>query len=299
MEEKRQMFIPFTIFLLLNIVVSLFHMLGIVTLTKLKSKYIYGTQKYLIIALSLLILGVVALSTARESIFHAKRSRVDNTALCISLYHIIVFGSMYYFIMFAITIDRFLEVRLNIKYPLYWNMNKTKKTLILVSFMLNVAFAVLLCIILQYRQSLMVRNIHDKINKNVYIYFTPTIDTIFLISATAVYLYIFSKLRKTKRKEEALRKQVTGNETPLQRIHNIKKSRVPFWIIITFVLFNIVPNMLQLILYICSVSHEYFHVVYYGLYRIGYISNAIVYIFNLDKVRVKLSKLARLVLNRN
>ena len=71
--------------------------------------------------------------------------------------------------------------------------------------------------------------------------------TIFLIYATAVYLYIFSKLHKAKRKQEALSIQVSGNATPTQRIRQIKRSCVPFWIIIAFVLFNIVPNMLQLI----------------------------------------------------
>ena len=71
--------------------------------------------------------------------------------------------------------------------------------------------------------------------------------TIFLIYATAVYLYIFSKLHKNKRKQEALSIQVSGNATPTQRIRQIKRSCVPFWIIIAFVLFNIVPNMLQLI----------------------------------------------------
>ena len=81
----------------------------------------------------------------------------------------------------------------------------------------------------------------------MFIYILPLPLTIFLIYATAVYLYIFSKLHKTKRKEEALSIQVSGNATPTQRIRQIKRSCVPFWIIIAFVLFNIVPNMLQLI----------------------------------------------------
>ena len=129
----------------------------------------------------------------------------------------------------------------------------------------------------------------------MFIYILPLPLTIFLIYATAVYLYIFSKLHKTKRKQEALSIQVSGNATPTQRIRQIKRSCVPFWIIIAFVLFNIVTVNLRY----CSVSLEYFHVVYHGLYRIRYIINTILYISKLDKVRVKLSKLARLVLNRN
>lgn len=292
------MFIPLSIVLMLGIIIFLLHITGLVILARSKDRDIYGTQKYLIIALSVVMLGFVILSTVRELIFYVRKSRADNAGLCISLYILIVFGNMYYFIMYAITIDRFLVIRLNIKYPLYWNENRTKNTLILVSFVLNVGYAVLLCIILQYEQSGFVLNMHNKIYKNAYIYVAPVIDIVFIISATIVYSYIFSTFHKIKRKEKSLRKQVTGNETPIHIIHRIKRFRVPFWIILAFVVFLIVPNILQLISYTCSVSHIYFHLVYYGLYRFGFIINAVVYIFNMDIVRVKLRKLKRFVLNK-
>ena len=292
------MFIPLTVVLLLGMIISFLHVTGLVILTRSKDRYIYGTQKYLIIALSIVMLGFVTLSTVRELIFYARKSRADNAGLCISLYILIVFGDMYYFIMFAITIDRFLVIRLNIKYPLYWNKNRTKKTLMLVSVMLNIGCAVLLCIILQYGQSAFVLTMHDKIYKNAYIYVAPVIDIVFVISATFVYSYIFSTFHKIKRKEKSLRKQVTGNETPMHIRHRIKRFRVPFWIILTFIVFLIVPNILQLISYICSVSHIYFQLVYYGLYRIGFIINAVVYIINMDIVRLKLRKLKRFVFNK-
>ena len=57
--------------------------------------------------------------------------------------------------------------------------------------MFNVTFAVLLCIMLQYQQSLMVKNIHDKIHKNVYIYFTLAIDNISNICNCCLLVHIF------------------------------------------------------------------------------------------------------------
>ena len=102
--------------------------------------------------------------------------------------------------MFAITLDRFLELRLNIKYNLYLNENRTKKTLILVCCFVSIACLILLCIILSYRQPTLVSNIHETIHKNFYIYLTPVTDTIFVIFAMTVYSYIFASCTTTEGK---------------------------------------------------------------------------------------------------
>ena len=200
--------------------------------------------------------------------------------------------------MFAITLDRFLELRLNIKYNLYLNENRTKKTLILVCCFVNIACLILLYIILSYRQPTLVSNIHETIHKNFYIYFTPVTDTIFVIFAMTVYSYIFYKLYNNRRKDEALMKQVKCNETAATNILTVNRYRVPFRIILTFILFWIVPNILQLISNCHPGYHGYFHLASYVLYRIGYIADAVIYILNLNYVRVKLGEIKRNVFNK-
>ena len=287
------MVIPLTIILVFGIFTALLHATGLVLITRAKDRNINGNQKYLIIALSLTELAFVTSSIIFESIFHASGSKTEKVGLCFLLYNSIAVGIIYYCVMFAITSDRFLELRLNIKYHLYWNKNRTKNTLLFVSFIVNIAWLVFLLIILSYEQSTLVSNLEYKINQNFYTYLLPVINTIFVIFATIVYSYIFWKLRDNRRKEEALRKQVRRNETTTNNILRINKYRVPFWIILTFVLFSIVPNILQLILFDYPVLHEYIHSASYVLYRIGYIADAIIYIFNLNYVKVKLREFKR------
>ena len=281
------MIIPFSIVLMLGIIISLLHITGVALLTKEKDNIINGNQKYLIMALSLTEIGFVVLSITRESIFYASGSRENNAGLCVSLYMAIVIANMYYFVMFSITLDRLLGLRLNIKYPLYWNKNKTKNTLILVFLILNVAWTIILSIILLHRQYSMILKNHGNIDKMNHTYYAPVVDSIFVIFVVIVYSYIFSKLYKNRRKEEELRKQIKSNETKANNISMTNLFRVPFLIILSFIFFWIIPNILQSISYIYPAYQIYFHVAYYGLHRIGSIVDAIIYIVALEKVKVK------------
>ena len=288
------MVIPFTLILLFGIVTVLLHGTGLLLLTRAKDRHVHGNQKYLIIALSLVELGFVASSVIRESIFYATGSRKDSVGLYVSLYSTVIMGFMYYFIMFVITLDRFFELRLNIKYQLYWNKNRTKNGLIFVSFIVNVSWIALSCISLSYQQPTIVLNIHNKVHKMCYLYFLPVMDTIFIIFAAIVYSYIFFKLHQNRKKEDALRKQLGWNETTTSLNLKVKRYCVPFWIIITFILFSIVPNILQLISFVyLECFHEYINLVSYVLYRFGFIADAMIYILNLSYVKIKLREFKR------
>ena len=296
--KKHTMVLNLIIALLFGIIISIFDLTGLVLLKKVEDVNVNGNQKYLIIALSLTELASILLSVIPECIFYASGSRTYIAGLYVTLYSMIVIPIIYYFIMFAITLDRFLELRLNIKYNLYLNENRTKKTLILVCCFVNIACLILLYIILSYRQPTLVSNIHETIHKNFYIYFTPVTDTIFVIFAMTVYSYIFYKLYNNRRKGEALMKQVKCNETAATNILTVNRYRVPFRIILTFILFWIVPNILQLISNCHPGYHGYFHLASYVLYRIGYIADAVIYILNLNYVRVKLGEIKRNVFNK-
>lgn len=281
------MIINLVIILLLGTFVALLHITGLVLLTKANDITISGNQKYLVIALSLTELALVGSSFIRETIFYTTGSKTNIVGLCASLYTNAVIGFMYYFIMFSITLDRFLQLRFNIKYHLYWNKKRTKNTLILVSCLVNASWIVLSCTILFYQKSKLMLSIHDEIRQIYFRYYAPVSDTIFIIFATIVYCYIFLKLYKNKRKEEKLRKQVRCNKTA-DVVVKVNRYRIPFWIILTFMLFWIVPNILLRISFSYPVFHEYFLSVYLGLYATGPIADAVIYISNLNIVKVKL-----------
>ena len=123
-------------------------------------------------------------------------------------------------------------------------------------------------------------------------------NTIFVIFAATVYSYIFFKLRQNRKKEETLRKQLGCNETTTNFNLKVNKYRVPFWIIITYVLLCIVPDILLLILLVyLECFDEYIHSASYALYRLGHIADAMIYIFNLNYVKIKLGEFKRNILN--
>ena len=285
----------FLIVLVFGAIITFMHITGIAILAKSSDRNIFGTQKYIIIALSLTELGFVVLSVIRESIYYEKGSRTDSRGLWIGVYILIVIMIMYYFIMFAITLDRFLEIRLNLKYHLYSNGRRTKKVLISAYIITNVIFATCLYIFSKQRRPT------SKITKYFITYFAPVIDTIFLIFATTVYSYIFSKLYKNKKKQEALRKQISVNKQCVPNVFKARRSCVPFCIVLTFVLFVIFPNILEVVrkTYSLHPKHEkHFHMLSYVLYRIGFITDPIIYIYNLNVVQYKLLKFQRNFLNQ-
>ena len=292
------MVMPFAIILLFGLVSALLHATGLVLLARAKGKNVNGNQKYLIVALSLVELGYVVSSVIRESIFYTTGSRTNSVGLYASLYDTVVMGFMYYFIMFAITLDRLLEIRLNIKYQLYWNKNRTKITLIFVSSIVNISWIVFSCILLSYQQSNKVLNIHNKIYKMYFLYITTIINTFFVIFAAIVYSYIFFRLHQNRKKEKTLKKQLGRNKKNANINLKVNKYRVPFWIIITFSLFCVVPDILLSISFV-YLEHYYecFRSASYVLYRLGFIADAIIYIFNLNYVKVKLGEFKRNILN--
>ena len=125
--KKHTMVLNLIIALLFGIIISIFDLTGLVLLKKVEDVNVNGNQKYLIIALSLTELASILLSVIPECIFYASGSRTYIAGLNVTLYSMIVIPIIYYFIMFAITLDRFLELRLNRQYNLYLNENRTKE----------------------------------------------------------------------------------------------------------------------------------------------------------------------------
>ena len=217
-----------TIILLFGITISILHIIGLILLTNSFDRNINGTQKFLIFCLSLTEISLSIVSIIRQSIVHASGSRRDTVSSCIQAYYLIVNENMYYLIMFLITLDRYLEIRLNIKYGSCWTKNRAKNILLAVFVTVNAAYAVLLYIFLVYRQS----TLPSTVVKSSSNYYVPVIAFLFIIFATTTYSYIFSKIHKNRRKDEALRRQVKLDE-PVN-FYKVNEYGVPFWIIATF-----------------------------------------------------------------
>ena len=124
---------------------------GLILLIKQGDRNIYGTQKYLITTLSIIDITFLTLSATLQYISQLTDMPYEICAFVIS-YKVMVLVNMFYFTVFGIIIDRFLQIRLNIRYKLYWNKDMSKKLLLDYCVMLNVFYFTYLTIALSYQQ---------------------------------------------------------------------------------------------------------------------------------------------------
>ena len=114
------------------------HIIGLILLYKKNHREIKGTQKYLITALSLVEIGFVTLAPIRDLISYITDDEKNKISAFIMSYVTIVLCTLFYLVMFGITIDRLLAIFLNIKYNILWRPAKTKILLWTIFVFLNI-----------------------------------------------------------------------------------------------------------------------------------------------------------------
>ena len=275
------MSVYFLIPLIFCMVVTPIHVIGLILLFNQDDSNIHGTQKYLIVSLSLTEISFLTLTATRGIVWYTDTS-AKIAAELIEAYSIIVSSNMYYFTMFAITIDRFLKIILNIRYPLYWKVKNTKTFLVVYFLILNglyISYLTLVLIFAWHKMPLVMAKFY-------YNYIVPVFDITFVGTASGVYGYIFATIFKKRKADKRLRKQVTGSTGNVAST----KIHVPFWIVLTFILFWVVPDIMMGINITFQFPTE-FYISNLILYRIGYMADPIIYIFNLKKVKFQIIRL--------
>ena len=271
----------FLIPLIFCIVATSIHVIGLILLFSHEDSNIHGTQKYLVVSLSLTEISFLTLSTTRSFVWFTDTSTKIAGEL-IEAYSIIVSSNMYYFTMFAITVDRFLKIILNIRYPLYWKAKNTKTFLLIFFSILNglyISYLSLVLIFAWHKMPLVMAKFY-------YSYIVPVFDITFVAVASGVCGYIFATIFKNRKADKRLRKQVTGSTGNVSST----KIHVPFWIVLTFMLFWVLPDIMMGINFTFQFPTE-FYISNLILYRIGYMADPIIYIFNLKKVKLQVRRL--------
>ena len=180
---------------------------------------------------------------------------------------------MYWVIMTLITVDRFLEIYLNIKYNILCSPKKTKTVLII---------AIVISVLL------LVPAFHVK--KETLISFGilfcyPMLESFFIILALVTYLYIFKQVQRHRKSTLKVQKQLRRNNRVITRMHfgNRFKVFVPSLIIITFIFFMCIPNTISLFILKGFVKPELQGVVFI-LIPIGLVADPVIYIFSLKGI---------------
>ena len=208
------------------------HVIGINLLWKPNT--FQRNQKIYLTHLSIIeILFMVSQTVA----LYMKLFRANPTAYeYVSLFILCVLAVPFCNLRIALTIDRYLEVRLNIKYELH--TNRLVWRVIGVSWCIGVALFIVM-LLLRYKL-----NINS--SKIVLLYIISTYHGIVVMNCIVVYTYIFLVIRKNRMKDR--KNSSVSQNMRLQR--QKKRMFIPFWIVASYFVFMILPDIMFKILFI-------------------------------------------------
>ena len=163
----------------------LIHSIGLFILCAHRRKYPDKIQHAFLFNLSLLELLESLAYFFSDTVFIRIGNQLNESIL---IFDYIGLTCVFYAVMTSLTMNRFFEIYLNIKYPLYWNLKKTQFLMVTVwgfSFIMGITF------VATHKKS-------DKVwETSINIHF---VGDIFLITIIAItYVYIFIKLKQGKR----------------------------------------------------------------------------------------------------
>ena len=170
----------------------------------------------------------------------------------------------YYFIMGLLTTDRFLAFYLNLKYQFHFSPSKALKLLViatLVCLLITVMVAVLVS-----KQIIMRSQLHNSL-----FFFYVSFDAVYIFLAIGAYSFIFRVYRRQLKFQK-----------DSQRVRNKDQFKllIPTLIIVTFIIFISIPNIINTV-YRQEISTTNKAIVYvaFMFYRIGWLIDPLIYIF--------------------
>ena len=275
------------IYLSINIIVVVTHLLALTLLIKFKLDNLNGSQKCLLVSLCLteLALGVDSILMCIITIIHIDHG--DTIEEIMSIFLFTPLYLMYFSIMILITLDRLLEFRLNIKYSLFWS---PKRTLVALLVVISISMTIFICIIILTRlYNFMTLKFYEEFLMKLMI---PIFSSFFIVLASYTYYQIYKKIKKNR--EKAYKNK---NIYEVRNLHKEMDSNrrkrfqvfLPSLIIATFILFSIVPYLIWTIRYhVCKDCNEYVNSVIALLYPLGWLADPIIYIFSLRPIRMRI-----------
>ena len=255
----------------------LLHSTGCFLLWKTYKRSQVTTQKLLLFHLSisegLMNLNLVVIFAVHLCIdFRSESYKIIYTYIIhpmrSSLFYVI------FFIMLFMTLDRLMAVVLNLKYQIYWRVTRTKKVLAAIwifGLLLSVCFGVF-PEFTPHRVYILILMIH--------IYLQLAFSILFVVTALLTYATIFWKYKMSRNSLEADPSNRNGQH---QQQHSPMHFYIPVLIISTYVIFNATPFII--LIFIDEVIAVDIAKI---LYSLGYMSDALIYIFLQPKVRKEL-----------
>ena len=124
------------------------------------------------------------------------------------------------------------------------------------------------------------------LGKALIYYINITLDLTFFIIASCSYFYVTKEVLRHCKTTKQIEKQLEQNNRVIHRkmSKNRFKLLVPTLIILTFLLFVCAPNFIRLFIIRGHIPYFAYYIVHM-MVPIGFITDAMIYIFNLNAVR--------------
>lgn len=268
----------FSVAIVHTIVISIpltFHTIGIWLL--LKPNSFPTNQKIYLIQLST---SEILFLLAQNIILFMKVYHLDTTPYYeyMLLFLLCAVSLTWLYIMVAMTIDRHLQISLNIKYELYVTTKRTCCVSIICWFIASISFLGLS--LLKYFNNTQSRVI-------VVSYVLPVHHVIIIIIFISTYSYIYYRIKKCRRRE-----RLTVSLTTQTR----RTFLIPFLIVSILIVFVVLPEILHLFVVhgkVEKVQESVLLLVSMFLFDLGSLVDALVYIMINKSIRLKFTRMVR------
>lgn len=213
------------------------HCFGIFVLFKIRKKKISNRSQYACMCCLCAVEILISLAFIITPLNISTKAR-----LFINIFKDGVLMNWFLFVMIILTLDRFMEVFLNIRYRVLWKPRKTKFCLLL-----TLVISVILTAIV-YWQSL--ADIQKLFPKYITLYTWSILTTIAVLFVIVTYTYFMVKIythpkRKTSTEKRILQSLQRDNKRSL--VARIKcKIYIPTLLILSFILFCVIPDQVYL-----------------------------------------------------
>ena len=211
------------------------NIIGVYLLIKLRERNITSNQRVLLIALCSdeLIISVLAIVRIITLVYQVPTLFRD---FLVNLLQITL-ASHYIFIMILLAMDRFLLIKLNIKYPIYCTPLKIKRIAYIAWLVSIVLFVVYFPIHVFYPNDVV---------KYTTIYLFPIYEFFFIVVLLLTIYSIFIKFKRKKREANRIRDEISknNNESRVTKSKQRFNIYLPTIIIISFIAFTVLPNII-------------------------------------------------------
>ena len=260
------------------------NIIGVYLLIKLRERNVTSNQRVLLIALCSdeLMISVLAIVRSITLVYQVPTLLRD----FLVNFHQIALASHYIFIMILLTIDRYLLIKLNIKYPIYCTPLKTKRIIYTAWLISIVSFVAYFPIHVFYPKDVV---------KYTTIYLFPIYEFFFIVVLLLTYYSIFTKFKQKKREASRIRDQVSqnNNESRVTKSKQRFNIYLPTMIIISFIAFTVLPNIIWRLSHFLVIPESVgkYCII---LYPIGWSCDSVIYIVSIawNKRKRRLSRIS-------